>query len=202
MVDYILATHNLKKREEMQRILSPIGINVLLAEEVGIELSDAEETGTTFIENAKIKAESGCRESGYPCIADDSGLSVDALGGAPGVYSARYSGGHGNDEENNQKLLRELKDIPDEKRSAAYKCAICCCYPDGRVIFSEGSCSGRIGYEPKGNGGFGYDPYFLPEEYGFCKTMAELTADEKDVISHRGKALRELVKIMENINDK
>lgn len=202
MTDYILATHNLKKREEMQRILSPIGINVLLAEEVGIELTDAEETGTTFKENAYIKAELGCKESGYPCIADDSGLSVDALGGAPGVYSARYSGGHGNDEENNQKLLRELEGTPDSERTAAYKCAICCCYPDGKVIFAEGSCCGRIGYTPKGNGGFGYDPYFLPEEYGYIKTMAELTSDEKDVISHRGKALRKLVEQMENTNDK
>lgn len=191
-MDYIIATHNMKKRDELQRILSPLGIRVLLAEEAGIELTDVDETGTTFEENALLKAESGCKESGMPCIADDSGIAVDYLDGAPGVYSARYAGGHGDDEANNQKLLRELADVPDEERGAAYVSVVCCVYPDGKVISARGECRGRIGYTPIGNGGFGYDPYFLPEEYGYEKTMAQLTADEKDAISHRGKAVREI----------
>lgn len=191
-MDYIIATHNMKKRDELQRILSPLGIRVLLAEEAGIELTDVDETGTTFEENALLKAESGCKESGMPCIADDSGIAVDYLDGAPGVYSARYAGGHGDDEANNQKLLRELADVPDEERGAAYVSVVCCVYPDGKVISARGECRGRIGYTPIGNGGFGYDPYFLPEEYGYEKTMAQLTAEEKDAISHRGKAVREI----------
>lgn len=191
-MDYIIATHNMKKRDELQRILSPLGIRVLLAEEAGIELTDVDETGTTFEENALLKAESGCKESGMPCIADDSGIAVDYLDGAPGVYSARYAGGHGDDEANNQKLLRELADVPDEERGAAYVSVVCCVYPDGKAISARGECRGRIGYTPIGNGGFGYDPYFLPEEYGYEKTMAQLTAEEKDAISHRGKAVREI----------
>ncbi len=198
-MDYIIATHNMKKRDELQRILSPLGIRVLLAEEAGIELTDVDETGTTFEENALLKAESGCKESGMPCIADDSGIAVDYLDGAPGVYSARYAGEHGDDEANNQKLLAALKDVPDEERGAAYVSVVCCVYPDGKVISARGECRGRIGYTPIGNGGFGYDPYFLPEEYGYEKTMAQLTADEKDAISHRGKAVREIaLKIGEN----
>lgn len=191
-MDYIIATHNMKKRDELQRILSPLGIRVLLAEEAGIELTDVDETGTTFEENALLKAESGCKESGMPCIADDSGIAVDYLDGAPGVYSARYAGEHGDDEANNQKLLRELEGVPDEKRGAAYVSVVCCVYPDGKVLSARGECRGRIGYTPVGNGGFGYDPYFLPEEYGYEKTMAQLTAEEKDAISHRGKAVREI----------
>ncbi len=198
-MDYIIATHNMKKRDELQRILSPLGIRVLLAEEAGIELTDVEETGTTFEENALLKAESGCKESGMPCIADDSGIAVDYLDGAPGVYSARYAGEHGDDEANNQKLLAALTNVPDEERGAAYVSVVCCVYPDGKVISARGECRGRIGYNPVGNGGFGYDPYFLPEEYGYEKTMAQLTADEKDAISHRGKAVREIaLKIGEN----
>ena len=195
-MDYIIATHNMKKRDEMQRILAPLGIRVLLAEEAGIELTDAEETGTTFEENAFIKAESGCRESGMPCVADDSGLTVDYLDGAPGVYSARYSGVHGDDEANNQKLLKALEGVPDEERGAAFVSAICCVFPDGRKITVRGECRGRIGYEPKGDGGFGYDPLFLPVEYNGELTMAQLTAEQKDAISHRGKASRALAEIL------
>lgn len=113
-MDFLIATHNMKKRAELQRILSPLGVNVLTADEAGIVLTDVEETGTTFEENAFLKADSGCRESGMPCIADDSGLSVDALGGEPGVYSARYAGEHGNDDKNNRKLLEKLRDVPPE----------------------------------------------------------------------------------------
>ena len=192
IMDYILATHNLKKRDELHRILSPLGIRVLLAEELGIELTDAEETGTTFEENAYIKAESGCRESGYPCIADDSGLSVDYLDGAPGVYSARYAGEHGNDEKNNQKLLAALGGVPFEERGASFISAVCCVYPDGRVLRAKGECRGRIGFEEVGDGGFGYDPLFMAEKYDYKLSTAQLTAEQKDAISHRGAALRQL----------
>jgi len=196
-MDYIIATHNLKKRDEMQRILAPLGIRVLLAEEAGIELTDAEETGTTFEENAFIKAESGCKESGMPCIADDSGLAVDFLGGAPGVYSARYSGEHGDDDANNKKLIRELENAEPSQRGAAYVSVACCVYPDGRKLIARGECRGTIGYEEIGTGGFGYDPLFYPVEYGGEKTMAQLTAEEKDAISHRGKSVRLLARQIE-----
>lgn len=194
-MDYIIATHNLKKRDEMQRILAPLGIRVLLAEEAGVELTDAEETGTTFEENAFIKAESGCKDSGMPCIADDSGIAVDYLGGAPGVYSARYSGG--DDDANNKKLLRELDGVEDAQRGAAYVSVACCVYPDGTKLIARGECRGFIGYEEIGTGGFGYDPLFFPVEYGGEKTMAQLTAEEKDAISHRGKSVRLLAKQIE-----
>ena len=189
---FILATHNKKKCGEMQRILAPLGVEVYTAEMLGLSLTDAEETGTTFEENAYIKAKSGCDESSYPCIADDSGLCVDALGGEPGVYSARYSGEHGDDEANIVKLLCNLKDIPDEKRTAHFTSAICVCFPDGREIRLEGRCEGKIGYEKKGNGGFGYDPVFMVGE----KSFAELTSEEKDAVSHRGVALRKLVEVL------
>ncbi len=199
-MDYIIATHNMKKRDEMQRILAPLGIRILLAEEAGIELTDAEETGTTFEENAFIKAESGCRESGMPCIADDSGLAVDFLGGAPGVYSARYSGEHGDDDANNKKLLKELEPAEPSDRGAAYVSVACCVYPDGKKFIARGECRGTIGYEEIGTGGFGYDPLFFPVEYNGEKTMAQLTADEKDAISHRGKSVRMLAKQIEEDN--
>ncbi len=189
---FIIATHNMKKRAEMERILSPLGIEVLTAEMAGITLTDVQETGKTFEENAVLKAESGCRESGMPCIADDSGLAVDFLGGAPGVYSARYSGVHGNDEANIQKLLRNLEDAPEEKRTARFVCTVCVCFPDGRKFTVCGKCEGKIGFEKHGNGGFGYDPVFMVGE----KSFAELSAQEKDKISHRGNALRKLAKVL------
>lgn len=191
-MQFILATHNKKKCAEMQRILAPLGVEVLTAEMAGIELTDVEETGTTFEENAFLKADGGCKESGMPCIADDSGLCVDALGGEPGVYSARYSGEHGDDEANIIKLLQNMKDVPDEKRTARFVSSICVCFPDSRTLGIEGKCEGKIGYEKIGNGGFGYDPVFMVGE----KSFAELTSDEKDAISHRGNALRELVRVL------
>ena len=172
----------------MQRILGPLGIDVLTADMMGIALTDVEETGKTFRENAYLKAYSGCLESGMPCIADDSGLCVDALNGAPGVYSARFAGEHGNDEANMQKLLLELRDTENNKRTASFISAICICFPDGRTLEVEGKCTGKIGYEKRGNGGFGYDPLFMVGDRSF----AELTADEKDTISHRGDGLRKL----------
>ena len=154
----IIATHNKHKLQEMSRILSPMGYEVVTDRDLGIELTDAEENGETFLDNARIKAESGCRESGLPCIADDSGLCVDALDGAPGVFSARYSGTHGDDDGNNRKLLSELEGIPTEKRTAHFACAICVSFPDGSEVTATGKCEGYIGYEKKGTNGFGYDP--------------------------------------------
>lgn len=185
-MDFLIATHNMKKQAELQRILAPLGINVKTAEQAGISLTDVEETGETFEENAYLKAKSGCDESGMVCVADDSGLAVDYLDGAPGVYSARFAGEHGNDRKNNEKLLELLKDVPKEKRTARFVSCVCCCFPDGRSLTVRGECEGTIGFEPKGEGGFGYDPLFLTGE----KTMAELTPEEKDKISHRGNALR------------
>lgn len=183
---FLIATHNMKKRDEVYRILSPLGIDVNTAEQLGIEITDVDETGETFYENALLKAQSGCRESGLPCVADDSGLAVDYLVGAPGVYSARFAGNHGDDEANNRKLLKLMRDVPDEERTGRYVSVVCCVFPNGDIISARGECEGVIGYEPVGNGGFGYDPLFVMGE----KTMAQLTADEKDAVSHRGKALR------------
>ena len=193
-MDFLIATHNKKKQAEMQRVLEPLGINVKTAEDLGIELSEVEENGTTFYENARIKALSGCKESGLPCIADDSGICVDFLDGGPGIYSARYSGG--DDEDNNDKLLKELDGVETEKRTAHYACSISCCFPDGRELKAEGKCYGYIGFERQGTGGFGYDPLFITEKGCF----GELSPAEKDEISHRGIALRELKEKLESEN--
>ncbi len=195
-MDFLIATHNKKKQAEMQRMLGPLGISVKTADDLGIELTEVEEDGTTFHENARIKALSGCRESGLPCIADDSGLCVDFLGGAPGIYSARYSGEHGNDKQNNEKLLKELENVEKEKRTAYFACSISCCFPDGREITAEGKCYGYIGFEEQGDGGFGYDPLFITEKGCF----GQLSAEEKDEISHRGNALRELKEKLKSEN--
>lgn len=189
-MDFLIATHNLKKRDELQRILSPLGIHVLTADESGVDLTDVEETGTTFEENALLKARSGAKEGNMPCIADDSGLCVDALEGAPGVYSARYAGEHGNDAKNNAKLLNALSDVPTEKRTAQFVSCVACVFPDGRELTVQGEVKGIIGYQPKGENGFGYDPLFYVGERSF----AEFTSAEKDAISHRGNALRKLAK--------
>lgn len=187
-MDFLIATHNLKKRDELQRILSPLGVHVLTADEAGVRLTDVEETGTTFEENALLKARSGAKEGNMPCIADDSGLCVDALDGAPGVYSARFAGEHGNDAKNNAKLLDLLKDTPQDRRTAQFVSAVACVFPDGREFTVRGVCRGAIGYAEKGTGGFGYDPLFYVGERSF----AEFAAEEKDAVSHRGNALRKL----------
>lgn len=186
---YVIATHNRKKLLELQRILSPLGIEAVTGEEIGIPLTEAEETGTTFEENARIKAESACRETGLPAVADDSGLMVDALNGEPGVYSARYGGPGATDEEKVQKLLKNIENVPEEKRTARFVSAICCLFPNGKELMVRGECPGKIAYAPAGEGGFGYDPVFVVEG---GKTFAELTAEEKDAVSHRGAALRKL----------
>lgn len=194
-MDFILATNNMKKLEEMQRILSPLGINVVTAKMLGIEIPDVEEDGTTFEQNARKKAVSACEFAKMPAIADDSGICVDYLDGAPGIYSARFSGGHGNDEDNNDLLLEKLEGVPMEERKAHYACAICCVFPDGKEITVRGECHGYIGFERDGNEGFGYDPLFLVDG----KAFGRYTAEEKDKISHRGNALRLLTKELEKI---
>lgn len=194
-MDFILATNNMKKLAEMQRILSPLGINVITAKMLGKQLEDVEEDGKTFEDNAKLKARAACKEMNMPAIADDSGLCVDYLDGAPGIFSARFAGEHGNDEKNNDLLLEKLDGVPLEKRTAHYVCAICCTFPDGREIVVRGECNGVIGFERDGHEGFGYDPLFLVDG----KAFGRYTAEEKDKISHRGNALRLLTKELEKI---
>ena len=197
-MDYLIATHNMKKREELHRILSPLGIRVVLASEIGTDLTEVEETGETFEENALLKAVSGCRDSGLPCVADDSGLCVDALDGRPGVYSARYCGEETPYPEKMAHLLDEMKDVPPEKRTARFVSVAACAFPDGTSFTVRGTCEGTIGYEQRGDNGFGFDPVFMVGNRSF----AELTAAEKDAISHRGNSLRKLSeKLKEIINN-
>ncbi len=191
---FLIATHNKKKKDELLRILSPLGIDVKTDKELDITLTEAEETGETFYENAFIKAQSGCKESGLPCVADDSGLMVDYLAGAPGVYSARFAGEHGDDKKNNEKLLKLLKDVPEDERGAKFVSVVCLVFPNGDIISARGECQGKIGYEETGEGGFGYDPLFMVDG----KSFAEMSAEEKDKLSHRGKALKLL---LEKLND-
>ncbi len=190
-----LASNNKKKMAEMQRILEPMGIKVVNAQMMGIELPEVDETGETFEENALLKAMSGMQVTGIPSVADDSGLMVDALGGAPGVYSARFAGEHGNDKKNNELLLEKMKNVPEGKRTAHYVSSICCVFPDGSKITARGECYGTIGFECDGNNGFGYDPLFVVNG----KAFGRYTPEEKDKISHRGKALRIFAEKIEEI---
>ncbi len=191
----LLSSHNKNKIRELRMMFAEeapsLGeIDVLSLDEVGLT-EDIEETGTTFAENALLKAKFGA-ETGYISIADDSGLMVDALGGEPGVYSARYAGEGHNDEDNNQKLLRNLASTPDAQRTARFVSSIACIFPDGRILQTEESCEGVILREKKGNGGFGYDPLFYFPAYD--KSFAELTPEEKNAVSHRGKAFRRFIR--------
>ena len=164
-----------------------MGFDVLCEADLDFPFKDAVEDGETFEENAIIKAKSGLLQTGFITVADDSGICVDYLGGAPGVFSARYSGEHGNDELNNDKLLSELSGVEMEKRTAYYVAAIACVFPDGRQFTVRGECHGHIAFQrQEGDGGFGYDPLFISENGPF----SQLSAEEKDKISHRGKALR------------
>ena len=192
----LIASHNIKKKKELERILAPLGIPVFTAQEKGIELTEAEETGLTFEENALIKARSGCEETGYVCVGDDSGLCVDYLGGAPGVYSARYAGEHGNDAANIKKLLAALDGVGQAERTARFVSCAACVFPDGTELTARGECEGFIGFEPVGDGGFGYDPVFMYEG----KSFAVLSAGEKDAVSHRGKSLRAIYELLKNRN--
>lgn len=185
----VLASHNKKKIAELQAILGELGVEVISQSEAGVDI-EVEETGTTFEENARLKARAVMEAAGLPAIADDSGLSVDALDGAPGVYSARY-GGPGLDDTGRWKLL--LKNMEaEENRACRFVCVICCAFPDGGELLVRGECPGVLAREARGEGGFGYDPiFYLPQ---LDKTMAQLTPQEKNSISHRGNALREFQK--------
>jgi len=184
-VKFFIATKNAHKVIEFKRILEPMGIEVLCERDLPFSLPDVEEDGTTFEENATIKAAFACEKTGMVSLADDSGLCVDALDGAPGIFSARYSGVHGDDKENNRKLLRELEGVPYEKRTARFVSAVACVFPDGRKFTVTGKCEGHIDFEEKGENGFGYDPLFVGEIGCFGLASGE----EKDKVSHRGKAL-------------
>ncbi len=190
----ILATKNKHKVEEFCRILSPLGWQVIPQDEVCPPDLEIEETGSTFAENAFLKAMGIYRATGLPTVADDSGLCVDALGGAPGVYSARYAGEGHNSDDNNKKLLREMEGIPEEKRTARFVCAICAVFGEGDILRCEGACEGTIARCLHGQNGFGYDPLFMVGERSF----AELDGAEKDAISHRGRALAALYEKMKS----
>jgi len=193
---FVLATANPGKVKEMREILSELGIDIITRNDLGIDI-EVEETGTTFLENATIKAEAICAASRLPAIADDSGLMVDALGGEPGVYSSSYGGEDLTAEKRCDYLLSKMKNM--EQRGAKFVCTIVCCYPDGTKIAATGECLGEIDTKPHGSGGFGYDPVFrLFRPDGTDKTMAELSAEEKNLISHRGKALRNFVELLKS----
>ncbi|MEV0396188.1 RdgB/HAM1 family non-canonical purine NTP pyrophosphatase [Polymorphospora rubra] len=197
MTRLLLATRNAKKLVELQRILDE-ALGVQRVELVGLsdvpEYHEVPETGLTFGENALLKAREGCRNTGLPTVADDSGLAVDALNGMPGVFSARWSGRHGDDQANLDLVLGQIGDVPDEHRGGAFVCAAALVLPGGKEHLVEGRQAGRILRAPRGEGGFGYDPIFLGD--GQTRTNAELSPAEKDAISHRGKAFRSLAKVI------
>lgn len=181
-----IATKNHHKLTELERILVPMGFEVLSENNLDKPLHEVDETGTSYEENALLKAHSGLRVTGLITVADDSGLSVDFLDGAPGLYSARYSGMGASYASNNEKLLAALDGVPREKRTATFVSAIACVFPDGREFTVRGECKGFVAEECHGDGGFGYDPLFICD----AGCYAEMTPEEKDRVSHRGNALR------------
>ncbi len=186
----VLATRNQGKIVEFRRILDALAPGAI--ELIGVDqfpdLVDVEETGSTFEENSLLKARYTCQATGLPAIADDSGLCVDALNGDPGIFSARWAGSHGNDQANLEKVLDQLKDVADEKRTAHFMCVASLVLPDGREQVAEGRFEGHILHAPVGENGFGYDPIFQP--MGLSISSAQMSAEEKDLVSHRGKSLR------------
>lgn len=193
---FVLATHNKKKLAEMQAILQELGVEIVLQSDLGLAL-EPEENGETFEQNARIKAQAVMQASGLPAIADDSGLCVDALNGAPGVYSARY-GGLDDDTARYRLLLQNLRGATT--RAAHFHTSIVCCFPDRTELTAQGECRGTIAYAPQGEGGFGYDPvFFVPE---LRKTFAQLTPEEKNAVSHRGNALRAFAGVLKEYLEK
>jgi XTP/dITP diphosphohydrolase len=198
----VLATRNAHKVSELRRILAGLeGLEI-----VGIDafpgVPDVAETGVTFAENALLKAHAVARATGLPAVADDSGLCVEVLGGAPGVFSARWSGRHGNDRANLELLLAQLCDVPDSHRGAWFACAAALALPDGTERVAHGRLPGNLARAPRGSGGFGYDPIFVPsdsETAGDTRTLAEYGPEEKDAISHRGRAFRALAPLVERV---
>jgi len=209
---FIIATNNAHKLLELKRILTPLGIAAKSPAELGITLPEVDETGATFEENAFLKVQAAHTLTGLAAIADDSGLCVDALNGAPGVFSARYAGEDATNEERIAKLLRELQDVPAPKRTARFVSAICLVFANGQHFTVRGECEGIIAFAPSGNGGFGYDPVFLwRDERGGqsiesldltgLKSFAQLTSAQKDAVSHRSKSLQELsIKLQQRRN--
>ena len=188
----VVATGNAHKVAEIEAILAPVmpGVRFVALGELG-DFPDPVEDGETFFDNALIKARAAQAETGLPmAVADDSGLCVDALDGAPGIYSARWAGEHGNDAANNEKLMAQMSAVPEAERTARFHSSVVLVRGD-EVLRGDGDCEGVVGFEPRGNGGFGYDPLFLPNDTP-GKTMAELTPDEKNAISHRFHALEDL----------
>ena len=186
-----VATKNSHKLQELQRILGPLGIESVCENDFDGALPETEETGSTFEENALLKARAGREFSGLSTVADDSGLCVDYLDGAPEIYSARFAG---DDKANNEKLLRLLDGVPMEKRTARFVSVIACAFTDGREFTVRGECEGYIAFEEEGNGGFGYDPLFIAKDGRFSL----LTPEQKDAVSHRGKALQKLAERLKN----
>lgn len=194
-MEIILGSNNKNKLGEMEKILSPFGHTLISQSEAGISL-DVEETGTTFEENAFLKAKAIYDMTKKPVIADDSGLEVEALNNAPGVFSHRYAGENATDADRCRKILDEMKNVPLDKRTARFVCVICYIDEKGTVSYSRGECHGIIGYEPKGQNGFGYDPIFMVGE----KSFAEISPEEKNKISHRSAALNKFIKLITDLN--
>jgi XTP/dITP diphosphohydrolase len=190
----VLATRNEAKVRELARILA--GLPVVLTGLDGYpDAPDVKETGATFEENALLKARAMAAYTGLPAVADDSGLCVDALNGMPGVLSARWAGGHGDDEANLDLVLAQIADVPDDRRQAHFACAAALVLPSGKEHVVTGEIHGRLIHAPRGTGGFGYDPIFVPD--GYPQTTAEMPAAQKDAISHRGRAFRALAPLIE-----
>lgn len=185
---FFVATKNEGKKKELLRILAPLGIEVISEKDLEKPLGDVIEDGKTFEENALIKARYAAAQTNLPSVADDSGLCVDAIGGEPGIYTARYAGEPTDNAKNNAKLLSVLKDVPMEKRTARFVSAVACVFPDGREFTVRGECEGKIAFELKGDKGFGYDPLFISE----LGCFGEISDEQKDSISHRGRALLKL----------
>lgn len=197
METLVVASSNKHKIDEISKVTKKFGIDVISRDDAGIPKGfDIEENGSTFEENSYIKAKAIMDICGKPTIADDSGLMVEALGGAPGVYSARFAGEDHNDERNNEKLKELLSGVPYKDRRAKFVSVITLVFPDGRKIVARGECPGHIIEEERGNNGFGYDPLFVPEGYG--STFGMLTPEVKNEISHRALALKQLAKELEN----
>ncbi|MBI6548422.1 XTP/dITP diphosphatase [Xenorhabdus lircayensis] len=196
MQKVILATGNAGKVRELADLLADFGLDIVAQTELGVDSAD--ETGLTFIENAIIKARHAAAVTGLPAIADDSGLSVDALGGTPGIYSARYAGSDASDQENLEKLLEAMRNVPDEQRQAQFNCVLVYLRhaEDPTPLVFHGRWSGILTHEPAGEGGFGYDPIFYAPEFG-C-TAAQMSREQKNAVSHRGKALEMLLEVMRN----
>ena len=196
-----LATKNEGKIREILQICADWPVHWVVAREAGVgpehrvaSWPDVDESRGTYLENALLKAKAVAAVLAVPAVADDSGIEVDALRGEPGPRSARFAGEHASDEDNLRLLVGRIRDVPEGKRTARYRCVAACAWPDGRDAWAEGLCDGRLILEPRGSGGFGYDPIFVPE--GFDRTMAELSPEQKNAISHRGRALRSLGELL------